>query len=229
MSVFFFLELHDSSGKAGSLSTEARDGIAAAGLRLPGLARLNVFTPAEGGEDPYLRDAFPPPLVMQVVLPDPDALQSALASAAMQDLVAALRGKTGAKYELVQEALLADPWLSADTSAGKADISYLVNYQRPAEDEKTFLEYYRDHHPAILLRFPGLRRLELGLPLDWSASMDARRADRMLYCEVSFDSIGELNTALQSSVRAELRRDYERFPPFSGPVTHFPMHRRAVH
>ena len=55
----------------------------------------------------------------------------------------------------------------ADAAVGPGEVAYLVDYRRPAEDETEFIAHYRAHHPAIMARFPGLRRLELGLPLDW--------------------------------------------------------------
>ena len=37
-----------------------------------------------------------------------------------------------------------------------------------------------------------------------------------------------LTAALNSPVRHEMREDFKHFPPFTGPVTHFPMRTRRV-
>jgi uncharacterized protein (TIGR02118 family) len=150
-----------------------------------------------------------------------------LESSELTNLLDTLTDLSSESLRIEQLALQLDPYKSCVSSKGKADISYLVNYQGPAEDEAIFLNYYRENHPPLLLDFPEIRRLELGLPIDWQALASINCAQRMLYCEVSFDSVEELNNALNSEVRAVLRKDYECFPPFSGLVTHFAMHRHT--
>lgn len=46
--------------------------------------------------------------------------------------------------------------------------------------------------------------------------------------KITFDSNEALTAGLQSPARAAMRKDYESFPAFTGPVTHFPMATRAV-
>ena len=41
--------------------------------------------------------------------------------------------------------------------------------------------------------------------------------------KVVFDSPAALTAALNSSTRHEMRAAFRRFPPFTGPITHFPM------
>ena len=36
-------------------------------------------------------------------------------------------------------------------------------------------------------------------------------------------ALAALEAALQSPVRAKMRADFARFPPYRGPVTHYPM------
>ena len=45
----------------------------------------------------------------------------------------------------------------------------------------------------------------------------------MLRNKVVFDNAVALDLALNSPVRQEMRADYNSFPPFSGPVSHYPM------
>ncbi|NKB36818.1 MAG: EthD family reductase [Gammaproteobacteria bacterium] len=227
MSIFYLLEIRTNDNEGESPFPEHLEEIAVKAKQIPNLKGLNLFTPADGGHDPFLKDDGPPKLVLQLKTEDDNDLNGMLESDELINLLETVASLSPASIQIEQVALLMDPYKSCDSSKGKADISYLVNYQGPAEDETVFLKYYRENHPAILLDFPGIRRLELGLPIDWQPVANINRAERMLYCEVSFDSIEELNNALNSEVRAVLRKDYECFPPFSGLVTHFAMHRHT--
>jgi uncharacterized protein (TIGR02118 family) len=227
MSYLYLLEIHSNDDNS-IMSTEDILKLESSFKELPDLANLFSFTQADGGYDPVLKDEHPPLLVFAAMFNDKDALHLALSSAEFKNACELLIALSVTGLRALQEAMLFEPFLSSETSAGKANISYLVNYQGPAENEIEFLQYYRDHHPAILMQFPDIRRVELGTPIEWSASNDIERANRMLYCEVSFDSIDKLNNALGSEKRIELRKDYDYFPPFSGAVTHFPMHRKVI-
>jgi uncharacterized protein (TIGR02118 family) len=111
---------------------------------------------------------------------------------------------------------------------GNGSVSFVVNYQRPAENENEFIRYYSNNHPPIMKLFPGLRGLELGTPIDWSPVADIQWADRMLYNEVNFDNIEDLTNALNSETRMDLRKDFGKFPPFTGLATHYPMRRIVI-
>ena len=50
----------------------------------------------------------------------------------------------------------------------------------------------------------------------------------MIGNEVVFDSLDGFNAAMKSDVRLLMREDFARFPPFSGPTTHFAMLRKRV-
>ena len=228
MSILYFLEIHSNSDNNNALSEDVIKSISVLSKKLPNLAGLNLFTPEEGGHDPFLKDANPPLLVIQAVICNEECLTKILVSSELLALIEQLLILPVDGLRVLQEAMLLDPFMSSDTRAGLADVSYLVNYTRPAEDEAAFLQYYRDHHPAILMKFPDIRRVELGLPIAWTPTASIEQANRMLHCEVSFDCVESLNTALNSDVRAELRKDYECFPPFSGAVTHFAMHRQTL-
>jgi uncharacterized protein (TIGR02118 family) len=228
MTIIYSLEIHGENNDKGCLTNEHLQRLEASLTKLPGLSGLLMFTQAEGGHDPILKDENPPLLVFQSLFNDKESLHKALSSSEFEDFREQLLALSANGIQVLQEAMLFEPYLSSGTESGLADLSYLVNYQRPAENESEFLQYYRDHHPAILKEFPDIRRVELGTPIDWTAAAGIERADRMLYCEVSFDNIEKLNVALGSEKRKELRKDYDCFPPFSGEVTHFPMHRKVI-
>jgi hypothetical protein len=46
--------------------------------------------------------------------------------------------------------------------------------------------------------------------------------------KVVFDSPEALTAALNSPVRHEMRAAFARFPPFTGPISHFPMATMSV-
>lgn len=228
MTIIYFLEVQSTDDSNQLLSQDQVNELKTNLVTLPRLTELYIFTPADGGHDPCLKDEHPPLLVIQALFNEIESLEKALASPELQKLKERLLALPIPGLRLVHEAMLLESYLGSETSPGLADLSYLVNYRRPAEDEASFLKFYRDHHPASLMKFPAVRRVELGIPVDWTSVEKIERAERMLFCEVSFDNIELLNEALNSDVRQELRRDYERFPAFSGEVTHFPMHRQAI-
>ena len=74
-----------------------------------------------------------------------------------------------------------------------------------------------------LARFPGVRRIEIATRIDWVGFLPYPRAEHMQRNKVVFDSPAALTAALASPVRAEMRADFHRFPPFTGVATHYPM------
>jgi hypothetical protein len=228
MSIIYFLEVHSTHDDNMALSSSLLDELKLSLRTLPNLIELLMFTPEEGGDDPFLKDKHPPLLVVQAMFNEINLLEKTLNSAEFQKLQNQISALPIKNLRLIQEAMQMESFLASETKNGLADLSYLVSYQGPAENETEFLQYYRDHHPQILMHFPDVRRVELGLPVKWTPAADIEHANRLLYCEVSFDSMSLLNTALNSPMRAELRKDFECFPPFSGAVTHFPMHRQSI-
>src|SRR5688572_20557680 len=113
-------------------------------------------------------------------------------------------------------------------TADGAYCTYLVAYEGPAQDEAAWHARYLAHHPPIMARLPGIRELEVCLPLEWRCPPGLERARHMQRNKVAFDSAEALQAALASPVRAEMRRDYAALPRFSGRVTHFAMTTRVL-
>ena len=228
MSIAYFLEVNTESSDNTELSNQYIKQLGARLPTLPHVTALNIYTPAGGGHDPMLEKEPTPALVIQAQLEGLDCLSRMLDSKEFTDNIELIKSLSPTNASLQQEALKLDTFKAPETTSTADCVSYLVNYQRPAEDEEHFIHYYRDHHPPILLKFPGLLRLELGYPQAWEPVKDIEWANRMLFCEVSFEDVNALNAALSSDIRKELRKDYETFPPFSGQVTHVPMRRYNV-
>ncbi len=102
-------------------------------------------------------------------------------------------------------------------------VSYFVRYDIRAQDIDAFLLHYRTKHVPILARWPGLQRVVLHTATQWSDPSPVNRGSAVLLAELQFESAQGLNEALSSPQRAEARRDFERFPPFEGMVTHQAM------
>jgi len=102
-------------------------------------------------------------------------------------------------------------------------VSYFVRYDIELADHDAFLAHYREHHVPILARWPGIRRVVLHTPLEWHDPFPVTRARAVLLAQLEFDSRAAMEHALQSAERAAAREDFQRFPAFTGTVTHQAM------
>ena len=192
--------------------------------RVPGATEALLFTPATT-DDPYLNDGPPPVLAMRLYFPTIETLEAAVApEGALSDLPALL----GTGYS--QQAMLVRRFPTPDPvfRMGGTGCAYLVAYEGAAENLPLWLSHYLAHHAAIMTRFPGVRRVEVYTRIDWCGGPPWRRVDHMQRNTVMFDDPAALAGALNSPVRHEMRADFSRFPPFTGPVSHFPMAMRIL-
>jgi hypothetical protein len=200
----------------------------------PGLRRGLVFTP-ESTDDPYAtaHDGPSPQLALELYFDRLDQLENALArnghlqSLAMPQTLPSLAG-----VEVTHQAMVARPFPVQDpvfkTEPGGLPCTYLVHYVGWAEDLNVWNDYYLNHHPQVMARFPGIREIEVCTRVDWCGFLPWRRVDYMQRNKVVFDSTAALSAALNSPVRDEMRADYKQFPPFTGENAHFPMATREI-
>lgn len=215
-------------------------------IALPGVETVDLYAP-ESSDDPYL-DPQPhggggPVLMAQTGYRDTDALEAGLASSAFRDLLddpALIPGQTpgqspgqgggrggGLSHDAME--LQSFPVAGEEAPAAlAAPVSYVVRYHRPAQDETHFVEHYCAVHPPVLGKFPRVRNVICYLPIAWTDPTNIANADYLLGNEVVFDSLEDLNAALASDVRHELREDYKSFPPFYGTNTHYAMRRQRL-
>jgi len=187
----------------------------------PGLQQGLIFTPSST-TDPYLDDGPPPQLALQLYFHDVAAMEAALAADGhlrRLDVLAA----DGATQQamLVRRYQVPDPTFR--TPPGELPCSYLVAYEGAADDLPAWLAHYIADHPPIMARFPGIRQIEIYTCIDWCGGLPWPRVAHMQRNKVVFDSPAALTAALNSSARHEMRAAFRRFPPFTGPITHFPM------
>ncbi|HEY2617111.1 MAG TPA: hypothetical protein VGI78_07215 [Acetobacteraceae bacterium] len=187
----------------------------------PALQQGLIFRPSNTS-DPYLDDGPPPGLALQLYFDDIAALEAALAPGGHLQRLDALKG-VGATQQamLVRRYPVPDPRFR--TPPGALPCTYLVAYEGAAEDLPAWLAHYIADHPPIMARFPGIRQIEIYTCIDWCGGLPWPRVTHMQRNKVVFDDQAALTAALNSPVRHEMRASFGRFPPFTGPITHFPM------
>ena len=192
----------------------------------PKLQKALLFTPASA-HDPYLKDEVPL-FAVQLYVADIAALEAALAPTGhLQALTSRRDFPNLLECDVTQQAMVtrgfAVPEPQFRTAPGELPCTYLVAYEGTAEDLQLWLSHYITHHPPIMARFPGIREIEIYTRLDWCGSLPWRRVDYMQRNKVVFDDAAALTAALNSPVRHEMRADFQKFPPFTGGNTHYPM------
>jgi hypothetical protein len=220
MKIACFLTYHDEANP-GCRASEA-DLMKFTGVlrSVSGVERLLVFTP-EKTSDPFLRNEAPPQLAAELYFDDIAPLERAAArGGALQPLADLLPGA-----HVTQQAMLVRsfPVPEPRFQGGGLPCTYLVGYEGPAEDLNAWLAHYIDNHPSLMARMPGIRELEICTRIDWCTFLPWRRDPCMQRNKVVFDSVQALGAAVRSPIRREMREDYNRFPPFSGKVFHYPM------
>jgi hypothetical protein len=203
-------------------------------LRLtPKLAKALAHT-SSSADDPYVRDAAPPQLVLQLYFPELPELEAALSRGGhLRVLTSRHEFPQLADAEVAQQAMLvrqfAVPEPMLRNGPATTYCTYLVSYEGEAEDLNAWHSHYLEHHTTHMARFPGLRELEVYTRLDWVSAVPWLRTNFMQRNKVAFDSAEALTQALHSPVRHEMRADYQSFPQFTGPNRHYAMATRMVH
>jgi len=102
-------------------------------------------------------------------------------------------------------------------------VSYFVRYDIATADVRGFVDSYRKNHVPILARWPGIRRVVLHTATQATDALPVNPGGAVLLAQLEFESQSDLQAALNSPQRAEARLDFQKFPPFEGPVTHQAM------
>jgi uncharacterized protein (TIGR02118 family) len=197
----------------------------------PGVETVDLYTPERAAKDPYLHDGPGPLAMLQVGFRSRAELEACLSGAAFRATVVAPSPAPPDKVAVAHDAMEQRFYpVAGEARPGplRAPVSYVVRYQRPAENEAEFVEHYVSHHPQIQARFPGIRSIMCYLPIKWNDYTPIAPADYLLGNEVVFDSVDALEAALNSPVRHELREDFKTFPKFTGKNTHHAMRRMRL-
>jgi uncharacterized protein (TIGR02118 family) len=198
---------------------------------LPKLSKAIIHT-ASAASDPYVKDGAPPQLVLQLYFGTLSDLEAATSHDTLQSLASRDRFPALAVADIEQQVMLVRSFSVSEPNVaiakGTPHCTYLVAYEGEAQDIGAWLHHYLDKHTAHMARFPGLRELEVYTRLDAASALPWRRSNCMQRNKVVFDSAEALTQALNSPVRHEMRADFNAFPPFTGPTTHYAMATRVV-
>ena len=222
MSFCLFVSYASGADPAARISPEDRARLVERLRACRGFERIHIYTPA-AAHDPFLNDGAPPRLVLQFYFARISDLELATArTGPLQVLASDFPSLNGApitheamvvrRFAVPDPVVLREPWCT-----------YLVSYEGPAEDPPTWHEHYFAHHVPLMAKLTGIRELEVYTGLDCAHLLPGKRVRHLQRNKVAFDSPAALNASLQSALRAEMRADYERFPSFTGTVTHYPM------
>jgi uncharacterized protein (TIGR02118 family) len=107
-------------------------------------------------------------------------------------------------------------------------ISYFVRYCGTTADPSGFAERYAATHASILRQFPAIRTLVLHRAVACIDPFPTNSGGTLLLAEMQFETLADLDAALQSPARREARADFQLFPAFAGEVTHEAMQARII-
>jgi hypothetical protein len=227
MTVCWFATFRDQTALQSRISDRDLQFIKHQIATTPQLQRALIYTPSTT-TDPYLDDGAPPQLVLQLYFHDIAELESATAPRGHLQFLATPGALPSLRTtETTQQAMLVRRFPVPDptfqTPQGQLPCTYLVAYEGEAEDLHAWHTHYLADHPPIMARFPGIRQIEIYTGIDWCTALPWPRVQHMQRNKVVFDTAASLTAALNSPVRHEMRAAFARFPPFTGPITHFPM------
>ena len=196
---------------------------------LDGLTHLVTHRAISGVRDPAIKESVGPRHAFQLYFNDLLSLEGALTSSSVLDQAlgssdAPLRSHLHWCHQVmaVRRYPLPEPSSPSGTPA-QQECTYFVSYEGRADDDELWLAHYLRHHPPIMTKLPGLRRLEVYSRMDCRSDLDIEQSRALQRNLVVFDSEDRLNDALGSPVREELRADYEGFPRFEGTSPHGAM------
>jgi hypothetical protein len=227
MSFAYFLSFENTPGSSAGLPEPALPALRTRLSGIAGLERALIFTP-ETTTDRFIDDGAPPPLSLQLYFAElPDLEAAVSAGGPLEPLIGTgLLGGLG-DAAVSQQAFYVrsypvdGPVVRPGTSG--LPCSFVVHYEGPAADLNLWLSNYIESHPPVMRQFPGIRSIEILSRVDWCGSLPWPRANHIQRNRVMFDSAAALTAALASPARLQLRRDFEKFPPYEGGIFHYPM------
>lgn len=192
----------------------------------PGLKQVNFHLPASA-QDYYTDDGHSPQLVIESYFDNLLTLERNLASNGHLQTLANTAWSSLQSTHVEHQVMFSRSYPVLETpppsAANTPRCSYLVHYPGSAENFFEWLNYYLSHHPQIMQHFPNIRAIEIYTRVDWLDSLSWDRANYMQRNKQVFDSPEALTAALNSSIRHDMRADFEKFPPFQGGNLHFAM------
>ncbi|HSW04675.1 ethyl tert-butyl ether degradation protein EthD [Aquabacterium sp.] len=221
MTFSYFITGHNRRDPGARLSTGQHQALAECIAHTPELACAEIGVPAE--VQTYHGDVPLPALALRLDFATLPALEHALAEGgALQRLAVSALWAGLPLDDVTQQAMLRRCFLDLGFGTGSG-CDYLVHYPGQAEDFNAWLRHYLGHHPPIMTSYPDVRGVDVFTRVDWCDAMPWRRVAYMQRNRIAFDSPQQLLAALASQVRARMRADHDRFPPYSDGSRHYAM------
>lgn len=223
----YFISFQNQINPTSCVSNKDIEGISDIVAATPGLVQAKLYTP-EIARDYYTDDGRPPQLMLQLYFREMTVLEQAIGKEGhLQKLTDLSRWPSLSSAHVTHQVMLTRAYSVLEEEfhvpEGGLPCTYLVHYPGEAKDFKAWLSHYLEHHPQIMKLFPGVREIEIYTRVDWMDAMPWQRVNYMQRNKVVFDSPLALTKALHSSIRHEMRADFEKFPPFEGGSFHYPM------
>lgn len=212
--------------------------IHAASQNVEGLRRFVIHRPVESAkpaqsaqsansDPPSTEHALSPCCVLQWYFDDLDRVETVLQRGGaihgiVDQTINAAHDHLAFEQQLMAVRKFAIPNVH-ESSNQSEKCTYLVGYEGEAQDFDAWLTHYMTHHPPLMAQLPGIRELEIYTRVDYRTGLNIPRAVAMQRNKVVFDDPAALAAALASPVRALMKKDFDAFPPYSGPASHFPM------
>lgn len=191
-----------------------------------GLVRAHLMTPV-AARDRYIDDGPAPLLTLLLSFERLETLEAASGSHGEVCALSASLPASLAQTQVCQQAM----WTRTYEVFGEApapeserrSCSFLVHYPGEPESLNEWLTYYVRRHVPLMCRFPGVRAVEMYTRIDWIDALPWQRVHHFQRNRIVFDSAAELELALHSPVREQMKEDRGHFPPFCGGNVHFTL------
>lgn len=198
----------------------------------PALSRARLYTPQQA-KDYYTDDGPSPIFALQLDFENLADLEAAISRDGHLQAIARDDFRSLKSSTVEQQVMARRPYPVLDPQPhvpdGELPCQFLVHYPGHAENFDEWLGYYLANHPQIMKFFEGVREIEIFTRVDWVDAMPWRRVHYMQRNKLMFDSADAITAAMTSSVRHQMRADFERFPPFEGSNIHHPMSARTLY
>ena len=228
MAISWFCQWEAKADTSPSLDEHDHQGLLAMLRGCPRLLEAHVMTPEQAHDPHYAAELHKTPkLVLQLEFAEIADLESNLRPhgylqlLAHPDTLPSLADTTASHQSMLTRRYpVAEPHRSPPP---EGFLSYMVEYEGPAKDENAWHLFYVEGHPPLLAKFPGIRKIEIYTPATLISALPFAQRRAMQRNKTVFDSADAMSAAMASPVRAALRRDFAKFPEFTGSTDHFPF------
>lgn len=228
MAISWFCQWEAKNGQSSELDKHDHQGLLALLRGCPKLVQAHVMTPVAAHDPHYAAELHKTPkLVLQLEFAEIADLEGNLKPHGYLQTLASLETLPSLENTTAtHQAMLTRRYPVAEPHPPQPPegyLSYMVEYEGPAKDENAWHLFYVEGHPPLLAKFPGIRRIEIYTPATLISALPFARREAMQRNKTVFDGPDAMNAAMASPVRAALRKDFHKFPEFSGGTDHFPF------